>query len=93
MQSTARFPITITMKEKLGFLFLAMPGGLWDSSSLTRDQTHTPGVKAWSPNHRNARGFFGLVNLYTYPHLKGTQLYIIMKSKTSTAKKIDFLSL
>ena len=92
MQSTARFPITITMKEKLGFLFLAMPGGLWDSSSLTRDQTYTLGVKAWRFNHRNTRGFFGLVNLYTYPHLKGTQLYIIMKSKTSTTNRFSFTS-
>ena len=44
-------------------------------------------MKAWCPNHRTAKGFFGLVNLYIYPHLKGTQLYVIMKSETSTAKK------
>ena len=90
MQSTARFPITITMEEIrkiLGFLFLAIPGGLLDPSSLTRDQTHTFSVKAWRPNHRTAKGFFGHVNLYTYPHLKGTQLYVITKSETSTAKK------
>ena len=24
------------------YIYLAVPGGIWDLSSLTRDQTHTP---------------------------------------------------
>ena len=29
--------------------------GMWDLSSLTRDQTHTPCIGRWSLNHRTAR--------------------------------------
>ena len=28
------------------FFFLAIPGGMWDPSSLTRDQTHAPAPSA-----------------------------------------------
>ena len=31
--------------------FLGAPQGLWDLSSLTRDQTRAPPVRALSPNH------------------------------------------
>ena len=31
------------------------PGGLWDLSFLTRDQTHTPCPGRWSLNHWNTR--------------------------------------
>ena len=30
--------------QLLGYLFLAMPQGMWDLSSLTRDRTHAPVV-------------------------------------------------
>ena len=31
--------------QLLGYHFLAMPWGMWDLSSLTRDQTHAPVVE------------------------------------------------
>ena len=33
------------------FLLLAVPSGMQDLSSLTRDQTLAPTVEVWSPNH------------------------------------------
>ena len=39
------------------FFFLASPYGLWDPSSLTRDQTQALAVRARSPNHWTAREF------------------------------------
>ena len=41
----------------LFFIFLAMPHGLWDLSSPTRDRTQAPAVKVLSPNHWTAREF------------------------------------
>ena len=38
-----------------------MPCDLWDFSSLTRDQTQSPSVKAVSPNHWTTRGFLVLL--------------------------------
>ena len=38
-------------------LFLAVPRGMWDLSSLTRDRTHAPAVEARSPNYWTAREF------------------------------------
>ena len=35
----------------LFFFLLALPRGMWDLRSLTRDQTHPPAVEAQSPNH------------------------------------------
>ena len=37
------------------FLLSAMPHGLWDLSSLTRDSTWTTAVKAQDPNHLATR--------------------------------------
>ena len=39
------------------FVLLAIPCILWDLSSLTRDQTQVPAMKAQSPNHRTSREF------------------------------------
>ena len=39
----------------LSFFFLAMPHGLWDLSSPTRDRTRAPSSEAPSPNHWTAR--------------------------------------
>ena len=38
-----------------GWLFGAMPRGMWDLSSPTRDRTHTPGIGRQSLNHWPAR--------------------------------------
>ena len=43
------------IKKKI--FFLATPPGLWDLSSLTRDWTWEPVVKAPSPNHYTTREF------------------------------------
>ena len=43
------------LKKK--FFFLATPPGLWDLSSLTRDWTWEPVVKAPTPNHYTTREF------------------------------------
>ena len=37
------------------FYFLATPAGMWDLSSLTRDQTHTPYLRSTSLNHWPAK--------------------------------------
>ena len=38
------------------FMFLFFwPKGMWDPSSLTRDQTHTPALEAWNLNHWTTR--------------------------------------
>ena len=47
-------------KGRLGFafffFFLALPHGMWDLSSLTRDRTHAPCIgSVWSLNHWTAR--------------------------------------
>ena len=39
----------------LFFFFLAVLLVLWALSSLTRDQTWSPALEAWSPNHWTAR--------------------------------------
>ena len=44
-----------------GFFFFAMPRGLWDLSSPTRDRTQAPAVKAPSPNHWTTREFLKAV--------------------------------
>ena len=36
-------------------VFFAAPHGMWDLSSLTRDQTHAPKVEAQSLNHWTTR--------------------------------------
>ena len=36
------------------FFFLTVPHGMWDLSSLTRDQTHILCIQAWSLNHWTA---------------------------------------
>ena len=41
----------------LFFFFSVVPHGLWDLSSLTRDQTQAPAVEAQSPDQRTAREF------------------------------------
>ena len=41
----------------LFFFFLAVLLVLWALSSLTRDQTWSPALEAWSPNHWTAREF------------------------------------
>ena len=39
------------------FLFLAVPHGVWDLGSPTRDGTHSPlHLEAQSPNHWTTRG-------------------------------------
>lgn len=43
-------------KENL-FIYLAIPHGLWALSSLARDQTQSPTVKALGPNHWTTREF------------------------------------
>lgn len=43
-------------KENL-FIYLAIPHSLWALSSLTRDQTQSPTVKALGPNHWTTREF------------------------------------
>ena len=44
------------------FLVLAMPGGMWDPSSPTRDQTRPSVMKAWRPNHCTAGEFPPFLN-------------------------------
>ena len=39
------------------FLFLAVPGNLWDLSSLTRDWTQAPALQVPSPSLWTIRGF------------------------------------
>ena len=39
----------------LNFYFVATPHSMWNLSSLTRDQTHAPALKAQSLNHGTAR--------------------------------------
>ena len=47
---------------QLFFFFFAAPPGLQDLSSLTKDRTQAPAVKAWSPNHWTTREFPGTPN-------------------------------
>ena len=37
------------------FFFWTAPRGMWDPSSLTRDQTHSPCTGRWNLNHWTAR--------------------------------------
>ena len=46
------------------FFFVATPLGLWDLSSLTRDQIWGPTVKVPGPNHWTAREFPSLILLW-----------------------------
>ena len=48
------------------FLFLAVPWGLWDLSSLTRRWTWVPAVKALSSNHWTSREFSAVVLYKTH---------------------------
>ena len=52
------------------FIILVASRGLWDLSSLTRDQTWGLAVRAPSPNHWIAREFPGICRLFNDGHLK-----------------------
>ena len=56
MLALSSWPVCISV-EFFCFIFSAMPCGLWDLSSPTRDWTWAPAVKAWSPNHWTARDY------------------------------------
>ena len=47
---------TFSLNEPLySFIHLAMQLGLWDPSSLTRDETQSTAMKAQNPNHQATR--------------------------------------
>ena len=50
------------------FCFLAIPGGWWNLSSLTRDQTQALAVKAQHPNHWWPLKSQSLVTLITFSY-------------------------
>ena len=56
MLALSSWPVCISV-ECFCFVFSAMPCGLWDLSSPTRDWTWAPTVKAQSPNHWTARDY------------------------------------
>ena len=55
----------------LFYVLFFWPRGIWDLSSLTRDQTRTPSTARRSPNHWTAKEVPSLCfsNLYSFPLL------------------------
>ena len=48
------------------YVLVFLPPGMWDLSTPTRDQTWTPCIGSWSPNHWTTRHYCFLT---TAPHL------------------------